>query len=306
MNSSQASPSAAPGRRRDRQRAGPLPRPTADGPGPSGRRGRPPRARSPPDSLSSRSANFAVASSISVAVHQEQGLGRGHGPGPHRAGGAAVVDVERLEEVGHRRRGWWNSRGSCRRPGGCWRRRMACSTAGRSPTGRTTGRRPSGPGRRPRPRSNPRSARPRGAGGGSARDSVSVGSSFESSAAVESVDLRGQLVGLGGDDQPVHLLHAEPAGDELGGQPVEQPRVGRRSAQRSEVARRLLQALAEVPLPEPVDGHPGEQRILGRGQPVGERLDAAVAEVDAGGANGQPGWTSWSFSGRSGSPLVRM
>ena len=43
---------------------------------------------------------------------------------------------------------------------------------------------------------------------------------------------------------------------------------------------RLLQAFAEVPLPEPVHRHAGEQRILRRGQPVGERLDAALAKID--------------------------
>ena len=78
----------------------------------------------------------------------------------------------------------------------------------------------------------------------------------------------------------MHLLHAEVAFDELGGQPIEQLRVGRHAAELAEIARRLLQALAEVPLPEPIDGHAGEQRIVGGGQPVGKSLDPALAEVD--------------------------
>ena len=48
----------------------------------------------------------------------------------------------------------------------------------------------------------------------------------------------------------------------------------------AEVAGRLVQAFAEMPLPEAIDGDAGEQRILGRGQPIGECVDAALAEIE--------------------------
>ena len=56
-----------------------------------------------------------------------------------------------------------------------------------------------------------------------------------------------------------------------------------RAAELAEIAGVLLQTLAEVPLPEPIDGDAGEHRILRSGQPIGKCLDAAFAEVDLGG-----------------------
>ena len=60
----------------------------------------------------------------------------------------------------------------------------------------------------------------------------------------------------------MHRFLAIAALDELGRQPIEQWLIGRLAAQLAEVAGRLLQAFAEMPLPQPIDRHPGEQRIL--------------------------------------------
>ena len=86
-----------------------------------------------------------------------------------------------------------------------------------------------------------------------------AGSIFVLAVSVAGSIARRALVGLGRDDQPVHFLHAEFAVDELRRQPVEQLRVRGQSAEHTEIARRLLQALAKVPLPQAIDGHPGEE-----------------------------------------------
>ena len=75
--------------------------------------------------------------------------------------------------------------------------------------------------------------------------------------------------------------------DQFGGQPVEQLRVRRLAAVEAEVAGRLDQPGAEVSLPEPVDDHPGEQRIarVGRSsRPVvdGARLRGVGGEAEVG------------------------
>ncbi len=60
-----------------------------------------------------------------------------------------------------------------------------------------------------------------------------------------------------------HRLDVPAAVDELDGQPVEQLGVGRPGPLRAEVVGRRHQPLAEGQLPEPVDHHPGDQRVLG-------------------------------------------
>ena len=48
----------------------------------------------------------------------------------------------------------------------------------------------------------------------------------------------------------------------------------------AEIAGLAMESFAEVPLPEPVHRHSGEQGIVGRGEPVGEGFDAPFSEVD--------------------------
>ena len=67
----------------------------------------------------------------------------------------------------------------------------------------------------------------------------------------------------------------QPLLEQLAGQPIEQLRMARRLAQAAEVAAAIHQAAAEVILPEAIDHHARRQRIVGRGQPVGQRRAAA-------------------------------
>ena len=77
-------------------------------------------------------------------------------------------------------------------------------------------------------------------------------------------------VGRRGHDQAVDLLEAPAALHELAGQPVEQLRMARRRSLGAEVVVGLDQAAAEVGLPDPVDRHPGRQRIAAIDQPPGQ------------------------------------
>src|SRR6266487_6003497 len=54
------------------------------------------------------------------------------------------------------------------------------------------------------------------------------------------------------------------------------------SAQGAEITRGLVQAGAEMPLPDPVHCHSSEQWILRRGQPVHECLPTPVTELGFG------------------------
>src|SRR5262249_34055211 len=67
--------------------------------------------------------------------------------------------------------------------------------------------------------------------------------------------------------------------DEFAGEPIEKRLTNWDSAQKPEIARRFLQALAEMPLPQAIDSHAGKKRILFRRKPIGERVDAAFAEI---------------------------
>ncbi len=51
--------------------------------------------------------------------------------------------------------------------------------------------------------------------------------------------------------------------DQLGGQPVEQFGMARHRTTAAEIIGRGDQPLAKVVLPEPIDDHPGRQRMLG-------------------------------------------
>ena len=89
--------------------------------------------------------------------------------------------------------------------------------------------------------------------------------------------------------------------DERRRQPVEQFGMAGAVALGAEVVDRLHQPGAEVVLPEPVDDHPGRQRMLGRGQPAGQP-GARVGHV--GGQLGQVvGTSTLGGRGPTGSPL---
>ena len=117
---------------------------------------------------------------------------------------------------------------------------------------------------------------------------------------------RGGLpIGRAGHDEPVHALEG-PGGTpvahapgspgrwarEFDCQPVEQFRVGWSVAGDAEVTRRGDDSRAEMLLPQAIHHHPGRQRILGIGDPFGERgtaaaggahrLDVGVAVVERG------------------------
>ncbi len=62
--------------------------------------------------------------------------------------------------------------------------------------------------------------------------------------------------------------------DQLGGQPVEQFGMRGAAAVEAEVVGRIDQAHAEVIMPQPIDDHPREQRIVGMGDPRGQPLAA--------------------------------
>ena len=82
-------------------------------------------------------------------------------------------------------------------------------------------------------------------------------------------------IGRRGHHQPVDRLEPPAAGDQLGGEPVEQLGMRGRLAPNAEIARRRHDPPAEMVLPEPVDDHPGRQGIVGLGEPAGQGRPAA-------------------------------
>ena len=92
--------------------------------------------------------------------------------------------------------------------------------------------------------------------------------------------LRRPLISGRRNDEAMDVTEAEPAADELRGQPVEQLRLCGLAGLMAEIAGLAVKPFAEVPLPKPVHRHPGEQGVFGRGEPVGERFDAPFPEVD--------------------------
>ena len=78
-------------------------------------------------------------------------------------------------------------------------------------------------------------------------------------------------VGGGSHDQAVQGLETPTAVHELAGQPVQQLGMGWPRSGASEVAGRAHQPHAEVMLPDAVHHDPGGQRMVGLGQPLGQR-----------------------------------
>src|SRR5262245_61259556 len=77
----------------------------------------------------------------------------------------------------------------------------------------------------------------------------------------------------------MHRFLAVSAFDEFGRQPVEQRLTHRLAAQKTKIARGLLQSLAEMPLPKSIHSHSGKERVILAGEPVGERFYSAFAEI---------------------------
>ena len=96
-------------------------------------------------------------------------------------------------------------------------------------------------------------------------------------------------VGAGEDDLAMEGLQRPAAGDEAGGQVVEQVRVRRRLAELAEVARGRHQRSAEVPAPDPVDDDPpGEGRRI-PDDPVGKLFPTAPLSESPGLAGREDG-----------------
>ena len=91
-------------------------------------------------------------------------------------------------------------------------------------------------------------------------------------------------VGVRGDDQAMHRLERPSLGDELAGQPVEQLGMGWRRPFVAEIAGGADHPPAEVMLPDPVDHHPGRQRVRRAGDPVGQ--DSPTTRTPAPSAGG--------------------
>ena len=98
----------------------------------------------------------------------------------------------------------------------------------------------------------------------------------------------------------MHRLHRPAARDELAGKPVEQLRVRRGVALKAEIIRGADNPAAEVVLPQPVGHHAGSERVVGRGDPIGQH-GAASARFAPGGGSGMAGVEPPSTSGNPGS-----
>ena len=83
------------------------------------------------------------------------------------------------------------------------------------------------------------------------------------------------------DDEPMKIFERAAPIAELGRQPVEEGRVARRGAHPAEITRRVDDAAAEMVEPGAVDGAPPGERVVGRDEPLGERL-AAVSLLGTG------------------------
>ena len=77
----------------------------------------------------------------------------------------------------------------------------------------------------------------------------------------------------------MHLLPAPATSDEFDRQPVEQLRMAGTVAGRAEIARGSDQSLAEMVLPDAVDGDAGGQRVFRPGDPFSQ-LPAPVDRIE--------------------------
>ena len=84
--------------------------------------------------------------------------------------------------------------------------------------------------------------------------------------------VRHSLLAVGGTlhHQPVQLLQAIPRTDELTSQMIKQFGMTGWGAAGAKITGRSHNTPAHVPLPYPVDHHPGGERVVWRGEPVGQ------------------------------------
>ena len=101
------------------------------------------------------------------------------------------------------------------------------------------------------------------------------------------VEIARELIGLREHDLAVDRLDRPAAGDEPGGEPVEQLGMTRRLAAEPEVGRRGDDSPAEVVLPDPVDHHAGRQGIA-RAESASAPARAARCSCDGTGGGGSP------------------
>ena len=277
------------------------------GPAPAGRRGRRSGAGSPPASRSSRPAKAAARSFDEPAVEQLQRLGRvgarlapraaGHaGPGRRTSRGTAAAGCA-----------WRSGRSSAgrARPG---RGRPATATActGAGPGRGSTGTMTLGP----------------PALGFSRPETASMASRISSAVEPAAGELPEQAVlrvapsrprrpsersarlavGVAQHDQPVDRLEPPAALDERRRQPVEQLGMAGAVALGAEVVDRLDQPRAEVVLPEPVDDHPGRQRMR-RARPASAASRVRGSATSAGSSGRSSGTRTLGGRGPTGSPL---
>src|SRR2546426_11273347 len=74
----------------------------------------------------------------------------------------------------------------------------------------------------------------------------------------------------GAHDEAVHFLHAPGMLDEIAREPIKLFGINRLLAHFPEIVGSGDEALAEVPLPDPVDHDASSERIFGAGNPSGE------------------------------------
>ncbi len=92
---------------------------------------------------------------------------------------------------------------------------------------------------------------------------------------LETVELRMMYrltIGIGLQNEPVHRFDAPTALDKPGGQPVDELRVVGAGAVTAKIVGGPDQSSAEMVLPDPIDHHPGRQRVFRAGNPLGQDL----------------------------------
>ena len=93
---------------------------------------------------------------------------------------------------------------------------------------------------------------------------------------VHAVAQRGPLAeGAAVHHQPQHVLEIPAAVVQLDGQPVEQLRMGRLLPLQAKILRRADQPCAKDTLPDAVDQHTGDDRLLAAGEPPGQAKPVA-------------------------------
>ena len=100
---------------------------------------------------------------------------------------------------------------------------------------------------------------------------------------VHAVAPRGALAeGAAVHHEPQHVLEIPASVVQLDGQPIEQLRVGRLLSLQAKILRRANQPRAEDALPDAVDQHTGDDRLLAAGEPLGQAKPVARCALGEG------------------------